>query len=272
MSNTSNNPTRDLRVLSLGAGVQSSTVLLMMKAKEIEPADIAIFADTQWEPKAVYDWLEYLETVSSVPIVRVTAGNIRADALNADKRFMSMPVFIRNPDGGTGRGRRQCTREYKITPVEQAIRRHMEVKTLAGKQVEMVFGISFDEMQRMRDPRHLWQRNIYPLVDLRMTRWDCQNWMHNSGFPQPPRSACIGCPYRRNEEWRSLSGNEFADAVNFDARLRTNIAISEDREDVSLSAYLHRELIPLGQVDLRSEEERGQMSMFDAECEGMCGV
>ncbi len=41
---------RDLRVLSLGAGVQSSTLLFKMLHGEIEPPDIAIFSDTGNEP------------------------------------------------------------------------------------------------------------------------------------------------------------------------------------------------------------------------------
>lgn len=54
--------TEVLRILSLGAGVQSSTVLLMAARGELEyEIDGAIFSDTQWEPKVVYDWLAFLE-------------------------------------------------------------------------------------------------------------------------------------------------------------------------------------------------------------------
>ena len=42
------NPT--LRILSLGAGVQSSVVLLMSIKGILPRLDAAIFADTQWEP------------------------------------------------------------------------------------------------------------------------------------------------------------------------------------------------------------------------------
>lgn len=66
-----------LRVLSLGAGVQSSTLALMMARGEIEPAQHAIFADTQWEPAAVYEWLGWLETQLPLPVHRVTAGSLR---------------------------------------------------------------------------------------------------------------------------------------------------------------------------------------------------
>lgn len=38
-----------MRILSLGAGVQSSTLALMAEHGEIEKPDYAIFADTGWE-------------------------------------------------------------------------------------------------------------------------------------------------------------------------------------------------------------------------------
>lgn len=47
-----------LRILSLGAGVQSTTLALMAAHGEIGAMpDCAIFADTGWEPKAVYEHL-----------------------------------------------------------------------------------------------------------------------------------------------------------------------------------------------------------------------
>jgi hypothetical protein len=48
-----------MRILSLGAGVQSSTMALMAEAGEfgVKP-DAAIFADTGWEPPQVYEHLE----------------------------------------------------------------------------------------------------------------------------------------------------------------------------------------------------------------------
>ncbi|MBK8468120.1 MAG: hypothetical protein IPL32_20085 [Chloracidobacterium sp.] len=49
-------------IISLGAGVQSSTMALMAAHGEITPIpDCAIFADTQAEPQSVYTWLDWLE-------------------------------------------------------------------------------------------------------------------------------------------------------------------------------------------------------------------
>ena len=47
-------------VLSLGAGVQSSTLLLMSCLGELPKLDCAVFADTGWETKATYRHLEWL--------------------------------------------------------------------------------------------------------------------------------------------------------------------------------------------------------------------
>jgi hypothetical protein len=81
--------TRHLRVLSLGAGVQSSTLLLLSCRGELPMLDAAIFADTQYEPPAVYDhltWLEGIARESEIPIYRVTKSNIRTDALRSQVR------------------------------------------------------------------------------------------------------------------------------------------------------------------------------------------
>ena len=53
---------KPLQIISLGAGVQSSTMALMAVRGEITPMpDCAIFADTGAEPQYVYEWLNWLE-------------------------------------------------------------------------------------------------------------------------------------------------------------------------------------------------------------------
>lgn len=51
-----------MRVVSLGAGVQSTVMLLMALHREIKPIpDVVIFADTGFEPLGVYDHLNWIE-------------------------------------------------------------------------------------------------------------------------------------------------------------------------------------------------------------------
>src|SRR5215472_1341722 len=83
------NPT--LRILSLGGGRQSTTLLYMALEGELPRPDAVIFADTKREPRAVMTHLEYLRTLvgGTFPFLTVTAGDIRADALDARRRFAS---------------------------------------------------------------------------------------------------------------------------------------------------------------------------------------
>lgn len=104
-----------LRVLSLGAGVQSTTLALAASRGDVGPMpDIAIFADTQWEPRRVRDHLERLRGMLRFPVHDVTAGSIRKAILDrrntTGRRFAAVPWFIKNPNGSAGMGRRQCTK------------------------------------------------------------------------------------------------------------------------------------------------------------------
>lgn len=56
-----------LRVLSLGAGVQSTAVYLMALHGEIPPLDHAIFADVGEEPEAVYAHLRWMQSLGGLP-------------------------------------------------------------------------------------------------------------------------------------------------------------------------------------------------------------
>ena len=62
----------DFTYLSLGAGVQSSALLLMLEkglfGMDKYKVDVCFFADTQGEPYWVYDQLSKLKEQSSLPI------------------------------------------------------------------------------------------------------------------------------------------------------------------------------------------------------------
>ena len=268
-----------IRVLSFGAGVQSTTLLRMMIAGEIEPAEHVIFSDTGWEPAPVYDHLQVMRAEALAAGMRfhvVGDGNIRADALDVSKRFASMPLHVRNRQGDRAMGRRQCTHEYKLKPLLQKQREIAGLKSgqrCKELRIVTVIGISWDEAQRMKDPLFPWITNEYPLVDRRLTRNDCLEWHRRREMPLPPRSACIGCPFHSNKEWRDMKLNDptsWADAVEFDHAMRADAGVALRLFEGG--AFLHSSLMPLDEVDLRNEEDRGQLSMFDMECEGMCGL
>jgi hypothetical protein len=260
----------DLKVISLGAGVQSTAMLLMAIEGEFEKPDCAIFADTQWEPKAVYDHLDWLESYSKengIEVYRTSKGNLKEDVTQNERRFASIPLFVQRQDGKEGQLKRQCTAEYKIKPVRRMVRSLLE-KDVRYSLVEMWMGISYDEIQRMKPSNVKYIQHRWPLIERTMTREDCVDWMLSKGYERPPKSSCIGCPYHDNGFWATMkeeSPEEFMEAVEFDEKIR-NIP------KVDSAAFLHRSLIPLREVEFSKQSKSMQYSMFDDECEGMCGV
>jgi len=262
-----------LRVLSLGAGVQSTTVLLLALSGEIEPIDAAIFADTGWEPRAVYAHLAELErraSESGVPVYRVVGGHVKRLTPLGTGGALDVPFHVSFPDGGGGISRRQCTTKLKIAPIRRKLR---ELMCEAGvTSAVQLFGISLDELHRMRDPDVKCLRHEYPLIELRWTRNDCKRYLATAWSSAVPRSACIGCPYRNNHDWRELkreSPDEFADAIAWEREIqRHGLGIANKPGAIP---FVHYSRVPLDQVDLSVPEDHGQLTLDD-ECQGMCGV
>ena len=154
-----------LIVLALGAGVQSSFLHLASNAGFLPRIDVSIFADTMYEPKAVYDHLDWMERETTIPIIRCSVGDLRQDAIDFrqdrvsrdGKRWASVPFYVKNADGSRGQIRRQCTPTYKIEPMERVIREQLlGLKRGQRSQpiplIEQWIGISSDEGQRCSFP------------------------------------------------------------------------------------------------------------------------
>lgn len=159
-----------MNILSLGAGVQSSTLALMAAKGEIGPMpDAAIFADTGWEPRKVMEYLDWLETQLPFPIYRVMHKDGLLNAIKGDGRLAAVPFFT----SGGGMGQRQCTAEYKLTPIRKKTRELLGYeprKRIPENSVTTWIGISLDESIRMKPSQDKWITNRWPLIELNMTR------------------------------------------------------------------------------------------------------
>lgn len=257
------------QVLSLGAGVQSTTLYIMAARGEITPMpDLAIFADTQDEPPHVYEHLDWLERTFGdvLPIRRVSKGSLSGHITQQIKvgrhRFASIPFHMVSPDGDKSISRRQCTREYKIEPINS-----LTWQLYKRAPITTWIGISLDEATRMKPSRIKRVAHRYPLIELRMTRHSCEMWLRAHGYPIPKKSACYYCPFHSNQEWRNIKADPelWAKAVAFDKAVRQIPGMRGE-------SFLHRSGLPLAQVDLSTQQDKGQLNMFDVECEGMCGV
>lgn len=238
--------------ISLGAGVQSSTMALMAANGELPKVEAAIFADTGDEPKEVMAWLDRLEKLLPFPVHRVKShlGKLSENLFKGD--HSQIPAFM----VGTI-GKRQCTREWKIRPVRRKLR-----ELSGGRPLKQWIGISLDEVWRMKPSGVKYVENVFPLLDKRMRRTDCEAWLARRGFGAVPKSACIYCPYRSDRQWlksRTRGGAEWRKIVAIDRALNKR------------GEFLHPTCEPIDRVKL-SDSDRGQADMFNNECEGMCGV
>ncbi|WP_051942587.1 adenine nucleotide alpha hydrolase family protein [Streptacidiphilus rugosus] len=288
MTSTANTPA--VRVLSLGAGVQSTTLLLLAADGRIPRFDAAVFADTGWEPRHVYEHFERLvrevAEPAGIPVIRVKAttgtagrvtGNLRADSLNPGA-WVRIPAFVADRTGKhAAMVRRQCTEEYKVKPIKQAIRALLGYPhprpVPAGVFAEQAIGISRDEFERAKDASVQYLRNVFPLLHLPApggvegwSRTDCTRYLTAQGWGSTPKSACIGCPFHGNAAWRELRDHhpeEWGDAVAFDHQLRTT-----ELRGIKQKPYLHRSLLPLDQAPIdkvtRGEWHQRQGDLFDA--------
>ncbi|WP_433599129.1 hypothetical protein ACQPXH_26135 [Nocardia sp. CA-135953] len=299
--------TPTLRLLSLGAGVQSTTLALMACRGELSGLDGAIFADTGWEPPAVYDQVRRLEAefaTAGIPLHQVGNGHLRKDSLDPQKRFVSIPYFTLAPEGTMvreeitetddnghevivgyrdrpatrrereGIGRRQCTYQYKIRPINRAVRILLGApapnyrRVPAGRVAEQWIGFSTDEIQRVNDRReNKYTIKRFPLLELGMSRKDCERYLRRSGWGHTVKSSCIGCPHHRNDYWRDMRDNrptEWADAVAFDHAIRKGGASADP---LTGEAFLHRSCVPLDLAPIdhitRTEWKDRQLDLFD---------
>jgi hypothetical protein len=272
-----------IHVISLGAGVQSSTIVLMAARGELTPMpECAIFADVQNEPASVYRWMEKVLKPNCEPhfkILMPSKGNLaetavrpRTSAVGNTYTKPSIPFFISKEHGQRrGRNLRHCTSDFKIDVIHRALREVLGLKQ--GGQTVLVklwIGISIDEAHRMKDSRTPWIQNVYPLIEKGMSRNDCQEWLERNGFPKAPRSSCTFCPFHSDQEWirlRDEEPEEFANAVEWEKRFQATAALPNST--MRGVPFLHQACVPLAKVRFKAASNGHS---WGEECTGLCGV
>ena len=279
---------RTLRVLSLGGGVQSSTLALRLGCLEDLGAmpDVAIFADTGDEPPSTHRMVDWLATVVPYPVHKVRAPLDILTGLRNSRDAMGhptgsvVPMFTVNDDGSHGQTGRFCTDKWKTRQIKRKARELLGVAKgypmPKNVTVEMVIGISLDEIGRMRVPEEKWITNVYPLIDARITRHECELWWQaNAPADAPPlaRSACVMCPYHSDAEWMHLQDTE-PQRIDLAVQAEADFNAEQTRRGYGhVSYYLHARRIPLAEaLAAVREENSNNPSLFDTECGGLCGI
>lgn len=270
-----------LKVISLGWGVQSWTLAAMAALGHIEPVDAAIHADTTHEAAGTYahaaKWTPWLEE-RGVKVHTVTAN--RPDVVREDwSQSVLIPAFTTDGEGSRGQIKRQCTHDWKIMPIRRLLREMLGGTARPGS-VQSIQGISLDEWQRMRTSDVKYIENVYPLVDMRMTRTACVQWLQEHALDVPPKSACTFCPYHNLSQWKALKragGADWEAAVAVDETIRHKREFGAGKPgheiQKGLLLYVHPGRRPLAEaIDIPEDHGAHQLEL-DMPCDsGMCFV
>ena len=267
------------RCVSLGGGVQSSVLALMCDQGLFgEQPDAAVHADTGWDPPSTLAMVEWLKDHVSYPvsIVQSRRGALQDAVANprGPVAFQPVPTFTHR-----SMGMRQCTREYKIEPIERETRRllgYLPRQRIPEGAVEQWIGFSTDEVVRVKPSRTRWITQRYPLIEAGMSRRDCLAWWQENAPPDAPalaRSSCVGCPYHTRAEWAQIAA-EWPDELEQAAVIEESMQAAERAKDRPVS-YLHRRLIPLREavaLDVKAQDlaDRQRVLFADNDHE-ICG-
>lgn len=177
----------------------------------------------------------------------------------ADNRSICIPVFM---SGSGAPGRRNCTVDFKILQVNRLAR---ELGATKDDPAQIGIGISIDEFQRMSsdDPDTPHVHKVYPLIDLRLARADCEAIIRRAGLPVPPKSSCYFCPFHSMAAWQELKNKQ---PELFDKAVEIEQAMNRKRAKLGKDqVWLTRKLRPL---DLVIGDQSDMFDDIDDACEG----
>lgn len=261
-----------IRSFSYGGGVQSNAGLVLTAEGTLH-YDVFLFANVG-EDSERSSTLRYMNEYA-LPFAEAHGIKI----IELRKTIYKQPVTLYEHLVGNNRtiaipmrlstgapGSRACTSDWKIDVIARWLKQHGAKK---DDPAVTGLGISADESHRAHTDSGIeWQTLEYPLLDLRLTRRDCERIIRDAGLPVPPKSSCWFCPYQRKREWQDMARTQ---PELFDRACQLEARLNEKREALGKDVVrFHRSLKPLAEAingDQTSWEDEFEM------CEsGYCHV
>lgn len=258
-----------IEVFSSGGGTQSTCIAALIVQGKLPKPDFVVIADTDYECGTTWVYLDSVVRPAlseiGVEIHRISGYKSipehGKDFLNHNGNTLLMPLWT-SQNGDTGKLSGYCSARWKVEVVDRFLSREFGV---TRSKYRKWIGFSMDESRRamrmMGGPEYSKGLIRFPLIhDMPMNRYRAIQTVQEMGWPTPPRSRCYICPNQQNTEWQDLKNNhqdEFEKAVQFEKEVQ--------KHDPDM--WLHRDCIPLNQVDFIEKQE-----VLDYCSSGMCFV
>jgi hypothetical protein len=213
-------------VLSYGAGVDSTALLIELEARGTPP-DLVLTADTGAEKPETYAYLERMHRW-------MAERGIRHETVRyVTKRFKNWPPY--NDLAGSlltngclpsiAFGRHSCSLKYKAAPQEAFIKTWPPAVAAWNAGLKIIRLIGYDagprDSQRYAHAKTIDDPlfdNRYPLRDWGWDRERCANRIVEAGLPVPPKSSCVFCVAMKPDEVRALPAYWLRTIVLIEAR------------------------------------------------------
>ena len=235
--------------ISFSGGVESTTMCVLFGDK----AD-AIFADTGYEHKVIYDRLDLVEKwVQDFHRKDFKIYRIK------NKDYISLKTYILDAKFYPSFKSRYCTRMFKIEPIDDFLEQYKD------EGVELMIGLNADEIE-LRTGNHGNKKFVkysYPLADNSLSRSACLLILNRAGLqPNFPvymsRGGCVGCYYKSKKEYEAmalLNPKEFTEVQNIEENIQDRresffsilpgITMQQIKDNVSNMIFKPEEIYPV---------------------------
>jgi hypothetical protein len=227
-----------------GGGRQSACIAALIIQKALPQPDYAVIADTGREKQSTWDYLKsVVQPALPFPIHVVPKSELATVDLwgGKDGNSLLIPAFT-NESGEVGKMPNFCSNEWKTRVCARWLRKR-------GVSVfQSWIGFSVNEVARWTKMKKAQGDYVrLPLVDdLPMTTAEAVRTVEGMGWPIPVHSACWMCPNMTDDEWLSLTPEEFEKACVLDEEIRLR----------DPNAFLHKSCVPLRQVSFKKNAEQ----------------
>lgn len=229
-----------MQILSYGGGIQTIAMCVLVAQGKLPKPDAVIAADTGREMPTTWEYAD--------GVARPLLASVGLELRIAGHDLATVDIYSGNGDlllpahTPTGKLPTFCSNEWKARVV------YRYARSVLGAPVEQThwIGFSLDEVKRIKSQ----DGRRFPLVELMLTKADCEHIITAAGLPLPMKSRCWMCPHQHNAEWREVRAipQLWQQAIELDTEIREN----DERGGV----FLHADRVPLDAADIDKDDRK----------------
>lgn len=201
-----------VRVLSYGGGLDSFAMLLDSIERRELP-DLCVFADVadregrdpgEW-PATYQHMRDHVLPLCAREGIEFLWLDTEGSPIRGQRSLFAYYQHLRKTPLTVSR---MCTLIAKTERIERAV-----AQEFPGRDVEMWIGFEAGEEERIAKDPHAGgtvrkdgsrRTNRFPLAERGFCRCRCETYVRRLGFPVPPKSACVFCPFSSRRDFRRL--------------------------------------------------------------------